>query len=264
MNVLFLPDYPDKEFYTIVAVFMRLGWFATRDPDADHDFAMLWQDSTWVDECAPLTRLAATEPVLNLRCRDISKRRVEEEFRRQFGRSTFVDPASHVGRAVQKHDENARGGKVVELPLQGGQDTRFVFQRLIDSSQGGLMVEYRVPVILGGIPVVYRELKELPSDSIKTVKHSVEIIRPEEAFSDGERDGILAFCGRMGLDFGELDILRDNQDQEIYILDANKTPGGFGMLNKVRWRTAQRQQAIDALAAALEEGIRLRLRDFGS
>ena len=29
----------------------------------------------------------------------------------------------------------------------------------------------------------------------------------------------------MGMDYGELDILRDNDNGKIYIVDANKTPG---------------------------------------
>ena len=30
----------------------------------------------------------------------------------------------------------------------------------------------------------------------------------------------------MGIDYGELDILRDNNDGRIYIVDANNTPSG--------------------------------------
>lgn len=258
MNVLFLPDYPDKEFYTIVALFMRLGWFATQDPDADFDFAWAWQDQTWMDPDAALSRISATRPVLNLLCTDISKRRVELEFSHVFQRSTFVDPAQYKGRAVEKFDENARGGRVVDLPLVNVEE-RFVYQQLIDSSKDGSMVEYRVPVVLGEIPLVYRERKKIPRERIKTAKQSIEILKCEEAFSASERSDILVFCERMGLDFGELDILRANHDGEIYILDANKTPGGFGMFNKVKWRPEQRKQAIDRLAGALDEGIRRRL-----
>jgi len=262
MNVLFLPDYPDKEFYTIVALFMRLGWFATQDPDADFDFAWAWQDKTWMDQDKALAHISATHPVLNLRCTDISKRRVELEFHHVFRRTTFVDPAQYKGRAVEKFDENARGGRVVELPLEDEED-RFVYQQLIDSSEDGLMVEYRVPVILGEIPLVYRERKALPRQHIKTAKQSIDILGCGEAFSDAERSDILAFCECMGLDFGELDILRSNDDGEIYILDANKTPGGFGMFNKVKWRPEQRHQAIDRLAAALDEGVQRRLDPVG-
>jgi len=92
MNVLFLPDYPEKEFYTIVAIFMRLGYFATQDPEMPFDFAMSWQDVTWQDRIEALELCARSKPVVNLDCRDISKRRVEREFSRVFGYSSFIDP----------------------------------------------------------------------------------------------------------------------------------------------------------------------------
>lgn len=258
MKVLFLPDYPDREFYTIIPVFMRLGWFATQDPQAEYSFAMCWQDATWMQADARLTEASQSRPVLNQHCLDISKRRVEQDFVAETGRATLVDPLTYSGQAVCKYDENARGGHLVQLPLQQP-DPRFVYQRLIDASTAGHVVEYRVPVILNHIPVVYRELKEIPRDKIKTRKHSVQLREPEDEFSGDEIRQILAFCGRMGLDFGELDILRCNEDGQLYILDANKTPGGFGIFNKVNWRHEQRQEAIERLATAFESGIAARL-----
>jgi len=122
MNVLFLPDYPDKEFYTIVSIFMRLGYFATRDPDDPHDFAMSWQDATWQEPNPTLELLARTLPVVNLRCRDISKRRVESAFSSVFGYSSFIDPAVTHGKGVKKFDRNASGGYVIELPVEPGEN----------------------------------------------------------------------------------------------------------------------------------------------
>ena len=46
----------------------------------------------------------------------------------------------------------------------------------------------------------------------------------EEAFSANDISRILTFCERLGLDFGELDILPDRAEGRLYILDANKTP----------------------------------------
>jgi hypothetical protein len=258
MNVLFLPDYPDKEFYTIVAIFMRLGYFATRDADADFDFAMLWQDSTWVDSCEELERVAETRPVLNINCKDISKQRVEQEFVRAFAYGSFIDPWAGSGKAVKKYDENASGGYVIDLPVTEI-DERFVYQKFFDTSRGNAMVEYRMPYVLGQIPLVYTEYKDIPVDRIKTGKQSIEIGEASALFSDEERAGIGNFCRGMGLDFGELDIIRDSDDGRIYILDANKTPGGFGMFNKVNWSHEQRQFAIERQAEAFDAGIRARL-----
>lgn len=259
MNVLFLPDYPDKEFYTIVAIFMRLGFFASSDPGAHCDFAISWQDATWMDRNETLQRMARTKPVLNLQCTDISKRRVEREFSRAFSYTSLIDPGSSSGRCVKKYDKNASGGFVIELP-EFESDTQFVYQKLLDSRRGDVMVEYRVPIILGRIPVVYTELKDIPKDFIKTKKRSIEIGEADAIFSSVEQSRIIEFCRGMGLDFGELDIIRANDDGRIYIIDANKTPGGFGMFNKVNWTREQRLEAIERLAQAFESGIHALLK----
>lgn len=258
MKVLFLPEYPEREFYTIIPIFMRLGWFATQDPDDDFRFAMCWQDRTWVEADPVLLEVAQSKPVLNLNCLDISKRRVERAFFEVFGRSSFVDPLVFHGRAVCKSNENARGGHLVDLPVEtpeGG----CVYQALIDSAKDGAMIEYRVPVVLGRIPVVYEERKDLPVDRIKTRKQSARLRDVEEVFEQAEVAALRTFCARMGLDFGELDVLRSNDDGQIYVLDVNKTPGGFGIFNRVNWEGAQRLEAIERLSQAFKAGIERRL-----
>jgi len=254
MKVLFLPEYPDREFYTIIPIFMRLGWFATQDPEDYFDFAMCWQDRTWVDPVPALLEAAREKPVLNLHCTDISKCCVEGAFSEIFGRTTFVDPLTFAGRAVCKHDENARGGRIVELPLAAPEADR-VYQRLIDSTEGNHMLEFRVPFILGDIPVVYEERKDIPVDAVKTRKRSVRLRSPGDVFEASELTALCEFCKRMGLDFGELDVLRSNADGMLYVLDVNKTPGGFGIFNYVNWEPAQRLEAIERLSQSFKAGI---------
>lgn len=257
--VLFSPEYPDREFYTIVAIFMRLGYFGTRNPDDAFDFAMVWEDRTWVDDQPLLAAIARSRPVLNLGCKDISKRRVEAVFESIFGYSTFIDPTGYRGACVRKYDENARGGSVIRCPV-AEVEPQFVYQRLIDSSLQGRMIEYRVPIVLDDLPVVYVQEKAVPGDKIKTEKLSLHLSSASAAFSVSECMQIREFCRGMGLDFGELDIVRANDDGRIYILDANKTPGGLGMLNRMKWQPEQRRLAIDRLSAAFEAGVRARLR----
>ena len=258
MKVLFLPDYPEREFYTIIPIFMRLGWFATSDAGGDFDFAVCWQDATHVKEPPQLREVARGKPVLNLACLDISKQRVEQVFSQIFGRQTFVDPLTYNGRAVCKHDENALGGEVVTLPVATAEPGR-VYQRLIHTESNGEMVELRVPVILGEIPVVYEQRKDIPRDAIKTRKRSTALRQPGELFSNAEIEQLLAFCAAMGLDFGELDVLRCNADGQVYVLDVNKTPGGFGMYNHAKWEAEQRREAVEILSKALARGIDRRL-----
>lgn len=259
MKVLFRPDHPEREFYTIIPIFMRLGWFATRDHADDFAFAMCWKDATWVEPEPLLHEIARTKPVLNLACTDISKQRVEQEFDAVFGRTTFVDPLQFRGTAVCKHNENARGGSVVQLPVEKPQ-AGHVYQRLIDTVTDDYMLEYRVPFILDQFPVVYEERKDIPVDTIKTRKRSVRLRNPKDVFDEGELAALSRFCGRMGLDFGELDVLRSIADGQVYVLDVNKTPGGFGIFNRVNWERDQRLEAIERLAEAFEAGVQRYLK----
>ena len=45
-------------------------------------------------------------------------------------------------------------------------------------------------------------------------------------FTEKEVEKIIQFCEKIGLDYGEIDILRDRGDQRIYIVDVNNDPAG--------------------------------------
>lgn len=66
-----------------------------------------------------------------------------------------------------------------------------------------------------------------------------------------KRSGAMAASKGIGLDFGELDIIRDNADGGIYIIDVNKTP--WGPPNHILpW---QEDRCIEDLAGAFEESF---------
>ncbi len=47
---------------------------------------------------------------------------------------------------------------------------------------------------------------------------------PEEVFTPEEIENILKLADQLNVDYGELDILRDNEDGKVWVLDVNKTP----------------------------------------
>ena len=60
---------------------------------------------------------------------------------------------------------------------------------------------------------------------------------------------MLRFARALGIDYGELDILRDRDDGRIYIVDVNNTP--FGPPNHLPWSDSRR--AVRRLAHAVSE-----------
>lgn len=260
MNILFYPAYPDKEYYSLSLIMHRLGYTATLDTQADIDAVFIWCDKTWVDVPAALRAAHAGRPFINGDCTDISKRHVDAVCQKVFGYGSLLDPTRHLGSCVQKPDENAvKGGRIVTAPLVLAQPG-MVYQRLIRSGGGDLQVEYRVPIVLGAPPLVYEIHQEAPRKSLDHRPQQPPLLRvPEEIFSPAEMRDILAFCAAIHLDFGELDILRCRESQRLYVLDANKTPAGYGLLNRFNWRHMDRHHALDLLAGHFADRLERRV-----
>jgi hypothetical protein len=255
MRVLFHPEFPTMDGYTLVAMLHELDYQGVSDIDADFDLAVAWADRTWMDPDPALEKLAERMPVWNIDCRDISKRRVDEVMREVFGYGAEVDPRTWHGTCAVKTDENARGrGGVVTTPISDP-DPRMVYQRLIECREHGRTVNYRVPVIAGTLPLCYVLERAPIVEHLKTDATACRLVDTDDLFSAVEQQRILAFCRGMHLDFGELDVLRDDDDGRIYIIDANKTPAGMGIAYRHRWTPAQRRTALQRLSAAFAQAV---------
>ena len=58
---------------------------------------------------------------------------------------------------------------------------------------------------------------------LASTAHPHTRIAEPDAISVKESDAILDLAARIGLDYGEIDVLRD-ADGAIYVVDVNKTP----------------------------------------
>lgn len=259
MKIFFAPHYPEPLSYLQTVVLYHLEYQVTLDPEDDFDAACLWADQTFITPPEVLQSIAKSKPVINLRCTDISKSRVEEVFTQVFGYSSLVDPREYRGLAIQKSDLNCDGNViVVECPLDNPEEDH-VYQKFIDSRRDGYQREYRTPVIFGQLPMVYVSKRDFPApgDNAKRVKrHSFIPTPPEQVYSQEEIQQIIAFCAEMGMDLGELDILRDREDGRLYILDANNTPAGYGLLNRPNWAPGDRARMVEVMAQAFEMGLK--------
>jgi hypothetical protein len=223
-TILFYPDKPDysQVLYKICNV---SGYAMSNSVESRSDLIIAFQDVTRRADDEVLTELAASTPVVNQYCDDISKTRVEEVFRDVFGYGTFVNPETHVGPCVMKSNENAmHDGEVVVCPTTptGGD---VVYQKLINNVVGDEVLDIRVPIIRGAIPFVYLKYRNVRS-RFSNFNSRVTMDSDDSVFSADEISELTHFADRLGLDFGELDVLRDGDDGKIYIVDVNNTPCG--------------------------------------
>lgn len=198
----------------------RIGYF--------HD------DSTCVDN-EPGAFPASGVTMLNAECRDISKKNVSRIHTSVFGYDCIVDPKTHNGPMVRKSDENAaHDGHVVQGPIDDP-DGASIYQLVLDNRVGGdLVIDIRLCVVGRKFPFLLRKHRPV-DDRFLNLNAKVDIARAEDTFTDDELAKIGEFCRRIGLDVGELDIIRNADDGLIYVLDVNKTPSSPPAL-LIGWR----------------------------
>jgi len=213
----FYPMRPEPNA-SISYVLRRMGARIGFQPAAA-GLTLAWDTGTWFS--AQAARVLPSG-ALNARCLDISKATVDRLWSEVCGYAISLDPLTTQGRLVVKPDENGtRGGCVVDGPLEA-RAMGMVYQRLVDTRVGDRVLQIRPVILCGQIVLVYEKWRPYP-DWFK----GPELTVPKSAadfFSQDEVALLLRFADSIGLDYGELDVVRDASDGRIYVVDANRTP----------------------------------------
>lgn len=243
-RIITYPDYPSKKT-TIYKIAKELGFRLSNKPLSTSEAVLFFEDKT-TKSSAEDAFLRRQKRVLNLKCTDISKVKVDEVHQTIFNYNTFVNPATHQGKAVLKSDENAmHDGKIIECPQENLPSNKVV-QVVIDNTvDTDTVMDYRIALIGNQLPVAYKKFKSMEKRFTNDI-HRSELIDLHSFFSDEEQRLILAFAEAMELDFAEFDVLRDNLSGKMYIIDVNTTPYG----PPAELPKADRSRAVKALSKA--------------
>lgn len=247
-TIAFTPERA-RPWYLIWAVSRIAGARYVKDA-AEADVVMHFEDATFSPN-APPARLKPGARLINFGCNDISKTRVAAASLAAFGHRLAVDPAVHVGPAVEKSEINAaHDGRVVQCPTQAVSGR--VYQRLVDNrARDPSVVEDLRTCTLGGKPIVVFIKRRPVTKRFINTNTDVVLRRPEDVFSAEEIEQIGAFTREINLDWGGVDILRDRRDGRLYIVDANKTDMG----PPITLNLADKLVATRRLAAAFRDHV---------
>ncbi len=224
-TIVAFPDQPEPGS-VLSKMCHLLGYRVTQDISCEADVVINWEDCTFPRSWAALENLNKTQPVLNIHCRDISKRRVDEIHQAVFGYNLGVNPLEFQGQCVKKSNDNAtHDGVVIQCPT-AAIDKHSVYQRLVNNKKDqGYIEDIRIPVFGATIPFCY--LKRRPiGNRFSNENTSASLCERDAVLSESEANKILHLCRHMGLDYGELDVLRDADDGRLYVVDVNNTPWG--------------------------------------
>jgi len=179
-------------------------------------FGNVWEPDEW----------AKDNNLLNVNCSNVTKKRVDEIFTEAFGYSSLVTS----GECIAKRNQNSRHeGIITTAPWDNGQLDKYdddyrVSQKIINNVSGVWAVDYRVYRFKDHLFVAefkkYAFYQRFRSTAKRTTFYHID-----EVFSQAEVNNILYFCDLAGLDFGELDVLRD--DDKIYIIDMGRISAGI-------------------------------------
>lgn len=193
---------------------LRVGFTPREDQPT-----IAWETGTWLTP-----RQAARLPAnaINLHCRDISKSRVADVWGQVAGYPLALDPLTTTGPLVEKPEANAlHGGRILTGPLTQRRKG-YTYQRLVDCRIDGKIHQLRVVVTGPRLALAYEKWRPEPewfSGTRISIPHP-----PQDLFSAEEQALLLRFAAAMDLEYGELDVLRDEPTGLIYVVDANRTP----------------------------------------
>ncbi|MBF6604892.1 MAG: hypothetical protein IVW53_04845 [Chloroflexi bacterium] len=222
-SAFFTPEQP-RLVYSVWKICRELGLRVTETYGSDCVMAFSWEDTT-VNRQPPAAPPLGRPRLINERCVDIRKSTVEAASIAAFGYGLAVDPRTHVGRYVRKSEENAvHDGTLIEGPREP--EAGYVYQQLVDNVvDGDRVVDVRVPIVGRRIPFVYLRHRS-ERERFTQLHDRTEMRSTASVLAVREIELLLDFCALIGLEFGELDVLRDRHDGRIHVVDANKTPGG--------------------------------------
>ena len=92
----------------------------------------------------------------------------------------------------------------------------------IDTRVGDRVLQIRPVILSDRIVLVYEKWRPHPQwfkGPELTIPKTIA-----DFFTDEEAEQLLRFAAAIGLDYGELDVVRDAGDGRIYVVDANRTP----------------------------------------
>lgn len=224
-SILVYPHYPSRRS-TIYKVSKILGYNVTNKLKSNVKFAIYWEYLTFREEYNYLEELNKKMKIINLFSRDISKKYIDNIHKKVFGYSTIINPKIYKGKIVRKNDINAKhDGIIMSAPISSF-DEDYIYQILIDNSfSDNLVMDIRVPIVGKVLDFVYIKYRDI-SERFKNTTTTTEIKQSKDIFNQKEIELLNQYCKALNLEYGELDVLRNKDDNKIYVVDVNNTPQG--------------------------------------
>lgn len=184
---------------------------------------------------------------INGRCINIGKDIIAKLQEEAFGYGYIVDPQVVDGPYVRKSITNAaHDGIILYGPV--APEPGFIYQKLIDTQIGDEVEEIRLLFVGRVLDICY--LKRHPiAGRFAIPSSSIDILQTSSIVSASEINAVQNMARLIGMEYGEIDAMRDKNTGLLYVIDMNRTPGG----PPFRFTQSETERVVKILADAFLE-----------
>ena len=192
------------------------------------DMGIYWDPRMDINKQTPkLKQNGKKIKLINLFLVDTAKDFIATSFDKHFGYGYHVDPTTFDGYCISKHNGNGtKSCFFLKCPINATDIFKdHSYQQIIDytdKKDPNILYELRVPIVGGIIPCVLFKTRNRGL-RFTSKNRSIQIVSPLKYLTEQECNKIITYCRYIGLELGEIDILRSQEDGKIYIIDVNNT-----------------------------------------
>jgi hypothetical protein len=229
LKVYIYGNYPHFEKATAYFMLRKAGASFFNKFDKNADIGWFWDSQIKLDKKTDkLFDFSRDLRFVNLFLVNTSKEFVAKSMEEHFGYTFKINPKTFNGYCIAKHNGNGtKSCFFLKCPINADEVFHdHCYQKIINytsKTDSSTLYEIRVPIFKNIIPFTFFKTRN-KGLRFTSKNRSMEIVPATAHLSEKECQDILSYCRNIGLEYGEIDILRSDDDGKIYIIDVNNTP----------------------------------------
>ncbi len=228
LKVYIYGNYQHFQKSTTYFMLRKAGVEMSNKLNGKYDVGIYWDPRMDINKQTPkLKQNGKKIKLINLFLVDTAKGFVAESFENHFGYGYKVDPTTFNGYCISKHNGNGtKSCFFLKCPIEANDIFKdHSYQQIIDytdKKDPNTLYELRIPIVGGIIPCVLFKTRNRGL-RFTSKNRSIHIVNPLKYLTEQECNKIITYCRYIGLELGEIDVLRSHEDGKIYIIDVNNT-----------------------------------------
>jgi len=228
LKVYIYGNYQHFQKSTTYFMLRKAGVEMSNKLNGKYDVGIYWDPRMDISKQTPkLKQNGKKIKLINLFLVDGAKGFVAESFEQHFGYGYKVDPLTFKGYCISKHNGNGtKSCFFLKCPIEANDIFNdHSYQQIIDytdKKDPNTLYELRIPIVGGIIPCVLFKTRNRGL-RFTSKNRSIQIVSPLKYLTEEECHKIITYCRYIGLELGEIDVLRSHEDGKIYIIDVNNT-----------------------------------------